>query len=153
MQPILQSTNDGYILKAGTYVFGDPCYSFSHDTTTWQDFCKKANFDKKINDVQLVSTPYSQAVWCSTYYGDGRYSAWLSKDISEKSNCFLGVDAGLLGFVPIADVELDSTYSENKKCCQIITLKVDCIVENIDGHLTLTTVSDNDIVLSVNTKD
>lgn len=149
MADILYTNNLHTVLKSGTYVFGDPCYSFSHSTTTWQEFCNQADFSK---DILFVKANNKQAVMCSTAFGDGMFDTWISKEISKKSHCTLPVDAGMLGFVLVSDVEYNSTYQKNNKVGQVVTLKEDCYLLNDNGIIRLYTISEDTLVLSVDTR-
>lgn len=138
--------NNVVTIAPGTYVLGDPCYSFSHDTVTWSEFCKENNYKENIN---IHSYDEKEALFCDTKYGDGRYYAYINIKNSTSAN--LGVDAGVLGLVPINHVEFGSSYSKNKKLGCIIKLEEECYVTNIDGVIEIRTVERNTILVSIDT--
>lgn len=81
-------------LAAGTYLIGDPCYAFDlHDdwldwlTDVWQgvDRDRLTILDGRINGMRIAAS--------RTAYGDGEYY--------DQDGHSYGVDAGLLGAVPV----------------------------------------------------
>jgi len=80
-------------LPAGKYYIGDPCYVFSDET--WDILC-----DKHLDSMSTgeIFEHNGQQLWShGTAYGDGVYS--------DQNGTEYGVDAGLLGIVPIALIE------------------------------------------------
>ncbi len=139
--------NNVVTIAPGTYVLGDPCYSFSHDTVTWSEFCKENNYKEKIN---IHSYDGKEALWCDTAYGDGTYRAMLN-NVAKKSSVKLGVDAGVLGLVPINHVEYGSSYSQYNKLGVVIKLEKECFVTNVRGVIEIRTLDQNIPLVSIDT--
>ncbi len=80
-------------LPAGKYFIGDPCYVFNDDT--WDTLCEKHLDAMSTGEIFEFN---GHQVWShSTAYGDGVYG--------DQNGAEYGVDAGLLGIVPIALIE------------------------------------------------
>ena len=82
---------------AGDYYVGDPCYAASHDTQTWSEYGE----DSRWFQDSILAYNADRTKWCvgvGTTYGDGVYT-------SEDVDFAFGVDAGLLGVVPVASAE------------------------------------------------
>ena len=82
-------------LQADTYFVGDPCYAFSHDTNTWDLIC---NYLGHKSDAYAVPVKNGYVHFGNTYIGDGSYQG--------SDGVEYGVDAGLIGVVPIDLVEV-----------------------------------------------
>jgi hypothetical protein len=93
------------MVPAGTYVLGDPCYSFRNHDNWLKIINSSDHFNNPIADIDGV-----KILAFSTQYGDGHY-------IGSDDFIYL-VDAGLIGLVPIAIVE-DLEYI--KGICNIVT--------------------------------
>lgn len=83
-------------LKAGTYYVGDPCHVFSDEV--WQELLQKTRFFKN----NFFEIDGYKGFASGTAYGDGIYVDNFGKEY--------GVDAGLLGVVPI---ELVKRFVDN----------------------------------------
>lgn len=122
-------------IMAGTYVFGDPCYCFSHVTTTWGTFCDQYN-DENVINVVTAHDDNSSAIMTNTAHGDGCYYVSFC-GIATSLFRELGVDSGLLGLVPKDCVELGCSLSRNNKLGQIITLTENAYFANDNGIITI----------------
>lgn len=109
------------IIKPGTYILGDPCYSFEYDD--WSAICDQTNcfenFTNTIYDGRYVLA-------FSTAYGDGSYRGTNGVEY--------GVDSGLIGLV-----EFDETkhaYDIERDDMSLITFKQETLVRNENGVMT-----------------
>ena len=127
-------------IPAGWYYIGDPCYAISHDTEgsqAWDAILTSANiFDDCIKGNWSGFEVYASP----TAYGDGVY-------IDQNAEYEFGVDAGLIGVIPVALVEhfegRNAAYALN-----LIEFEHDFIFETVQhenkglitiGHLRITT--------------
>lgn len=85
-----------YILPAGKYYIGDPCYVIRG--ANWQKVCDELEDGIYTN----LNHPFFMA---STAYGDGSY-------MDQEGNEY-GVDSGQLGAVPIALIETSVAQAES----------------------------------------
>jgi len=86
-----------YHMPAGTYYFGDPCYVIRE---TWTDVLEDTDFMEDFTNTQLVLRAGSTAHGDGTYMGNDRFSGHQ-----------FGVDAGLLGFVPVNEMTVSPEYA------------------------------------------
>jgi hypothetical protein len=87
-------------LPAGKYYIGDPCYVFNDET--WDTLIEKHWDSMRHGEIFELN---GQQLWMhSTKFGDGVYD--------DQNGTEYGVDAGLLGIVPIALIE-DPAGEEN----------------------------------------
>ena len=87
-------STQAYILPAGTYFIGDPCYMFSHDTPSWSEICKQSfNHENESLGGKLIPFNGRLIFTGNTAYGDGNYEG--------SDGYAYGVDAGILGATPI----------------------------------------------------
>lgn len=84
---------------------GDPCYVFSHDTTTWSDLVnqmfegshyEQTKFNVRVNDKHKLAI-------IPTEYGDGYYPG--------SNNTGYTVDSGTIGITPIEVFEKTSNLN------------------------------------------
>ena len=89
-------------IEPGDYWLSDPCYTIKDED--WLPWLEACNFREEDNLVGVIPGTNFSAVGFRTAWGDGVYplekAEWRSyvdgwKDVAE-----LGVDAGLIGFVP-----------------------------------------------------
>lgn len=93
-QRFCDERGDVVVMPAGEYVLGDPCYSFHGERDKqWTDWLNIADF--KNASVLVGSIDGYTILGLGTMYGDGAYSTTLS------SGFVVGVDAGLVGLVPV----------------------------------------------------
>jgi hypothetical protein len=119
-EPTLTAT-----LPPGDYVIGDPCYSIPD--AEWDAWLEAADYTNDHDDHILAAEVNGRlCVGVYTAYGDGSY-----KD--QDGNEF-GVDAGLIGLVPVEVAEKNSVGEDRR----IITLPFETDVEAaIDGVISL----------------
>lgn len=94
--------------------FGDPCYVVPEDQ--WSFFCDRMFAFEKRNEhlgrhyvAQVTDEAYGLPFYCwSTAWGDGSYQLQLNGD----KVASLGVDAGLLGAIPMSLIKRWGTESE-----------------------------------------
>jgi hypothetical protein len=83
-------------VPAGRYWVGDPCYSVPNDL--WMDWLEAADYTFPGREHVLAARINGQiAVGVATKYGDGSYMDEQGREY--------GVDAGLLGVVPVEVAE------------------------------------------------
>ena len=80
-------------LPAGKYIVGDPCYSMG-DHENWISWLERADYRNQ-KTILEAKTPNGIAAGVSTMHGDGVYRGI-------DGNLY-GVDAGLIGVVPLLD--------------------------------------------------
>ena len=90
-------------IEPGEYWLSDPAYTIDEDWLPWLEAC---NFREEDNLVGKIPGTDFYAVGFRTAWGDGVYS--LEKDGEDVAE--LGVDAGLIGFVPCEYGGEDSLY-------------------------------------------
>jgi len=79
-----------YIIPAGKYWLGDPCYVIQ--SKDWLHFCNEYSFNDTENNAYLTLPDNTPVLAFSTYHGDGHY-------IDQHGNEY-PVDAGLIGLIP-----------------------------------------------------
>ena len=140
------ANNSFEVNVSGPYYVGDPCYCFSHDTTTWSEFCD--SMDKSCQGIFTNKNRSKSIIGLSTMYGDGCYGGVVKSVMHE-----FPVDAGILGIVPMADVEVGSSFTQNNKLGCIIFLDEGSVVSRSkDGEFTIT-CSNGDVLVSIFTGD
>ncbi|NLK64953.1 MAG: hypothetical protein GX289_07650 [Tissierellia bacterium] len=86
-------------MKTGKYYIGDPCYVVE-DQNDWIKLLEDTNYFENKNQSYK-----GQPIYCGgTAYGDGCYE-------SNKGKCY-GVDAGLLGIMPVEVIDIPETEAE-----------------------------------------
>jgi len=101
-------------MKAGIYYIGDPCYLFDQ---SWQKILDETNY---LKDGEHII--FGETVFCgSTAYGDG-----CCKDNFGRR---YGVDAGLVGILPVSLLDIDKKVSreevKNSDYMHIVEMKED----------------------------
>ena len=85
-------------IPAGDYWLSDPCYTIKdEDWIPWLEACNYREEDNLIGNIP--GTNFS-AVGFRTSWGDGVYPLQKEDGYNWKDVAELGVDAGLIGFVP-----------------------------------------------------
>ena len=91
METITERRRVGKVsMPAGTYIVGDPCYSISDER--WMEWLERANYEN--SDILEAELDGYKCLGLGTMYGDGMYR--------DNEGHVYGVDAGLIGLVPIA---------------------------------------------------
>ena len=84
-----------FTLDAGDYWLGDPCYVIKDED--WLPWLKACFFETETNLAGEIPGTEHEAVGFATSYGDGVYPYTVNgEEVFE-----LGVDAGMIGFVPV----------------------------------------------------
>ena len=111
-------------LPAGKYYIGDPCYVIDDDK--WSDFCDilfKGNGGSRNDEVtDFEGHPMFAS---GTAYGDGSYEG--------SDGVVYGVDAGLIGIVPVALIKKRG-ISEARRLGSIVTFKKPFEAYKDDAH-------------------
>jgi hypothetical protein len=99
-----------HIFEAGIYAIGDPCYFISNDV--WDDLIEETgcfglddpSVNKKMTNWDNGAYQYKGKKCFSfgTRYGDGAYPL----SMNGKTLAILGVDAGMIGIMPVKCVDL-----------------------------------------------
>lgn len=92
-----------FIIPAGTYRIGDPCYSLPDHL--WSDFCDEIREGEDADKPVAVSFKGHPLVTFVTMYGDGTYYDEQRRDYS--------VDTGLIAAVPVEFPNLKPEHSYN----------------------------------------
>ena len=83
-------THESFIVPAGTYWLGDPCYSIPK--SEWREWLEAANYTTTENlEASLGTGKY--AIGLHTAYGDGLYEGTKGRRFA--------VDSGLIGLVDV----------------------------------------------------
>jgi hypothetical protein len=86
----MMTSYKSYIVPAGKYWLGDPCYIIKDQD--WLHFCNEHSFNETEFNSCVALSDGTPVLAFSTYYGDGCYS-------DQHGNSY-PVDAGLIGLVP-----------------------------------------------------
>ena len=90
-----QTVEEIVTLDAGDYWLGDPCYVIRDED--WMPWLEATGYQTETNLVGNIPGTDHSAVGFQTAFGDGIYPYTVNgKEVFE-----LGVDAGLIGFVPV----------------------------------------------------
>ena len=123
-------------VPAGSYVLGDPCYSFP-DHDEWMELLESCEyFNAPIGTVRKVNV-----VAFSTRWGDGRYRGTDGNSYA--------VDAGLIGLVPVEALRSDAD-SLRDDLCTVVTFDkpTKCYTDGEGklrfGHITIDTDPQDD---------
>ena len=105
----MQNNVEELLLTAGRYYIGDPCYAFNRED--WEELLESTDYFQNANPFELRGRSF---VAFNTDFGDGDYKG------SDGFN--YGVDAGLIGAIPIELVD-------KEKLADIVKFKLGRIVE------------------------
>ena len=131
--PLQKGNSMQITLPAGEYYVGDPCYSVSHDaegSEAWDAILTSSNiFDDRIkgswNGFDVIAS--------RTAYGDGVYT-------DQNDEYEFGVDAGLIGVIPVALVE-HFAGRNSAQALHKVTFDRDFVFESVqrdnDGIITI----------------
>lgn len=112
-------------MPAGTYRLGDPCYSVP--SKRWLEWLESANYLTAYEKL-LADLDGKPVLGFATKYGDGEYPG---------SDGFrYGVDAGLIGLVPVEVADRDDLYG-NEPPWTVVTFEEEVLCTR-DEHGTLT---------------
>jgi hypothetical protein len=82
-------------LDAGEYWLGDPCYVIRDED--WMPWLEATDYQTETNLIGEIPGSEHEAVGFQTSFGDGVYPFTINgEEVFE-----LGVDAGMIGFVPV----------------------------------------------------
>ena len=95
-------------LDAGEYWLGDPCYVIKDEH--WVPWLEECSFETETNLVGDIPGTEHGAVGFATSFGDGVYPYLVNGEEVDE----LGVDAGMIGFVPVE-------YNEKPKYQDLVT--------------------------------
>lgn len=90
------------VMPAGEYFIGDPCYSVPDEH--WIPWLEAAEYQSVDTYALAATIDGHPVVGLGTAYGDGEYA-------DDEGNLY-GVDAGLIGLVPVA---LGTRYSDTRR--------------------------------------
>lgn len=113
-------------LKKGKYYIGDPCYIFGD---SWIDVLEKTNY---FDNGEILKLYGKKCAAGNTAYGDGTYRDNYGREY--------GVDAGLIGIMPVSLLSIDKEYTISKinkeKGMHIVEFKEDFEVSINKGIFT-----------------
>ena len=82
-------------LDAGDYWLGDPCYVIRDED--WMPWLEETDYTNETNLIGKIPGSEHEAVGFATSFGDGVYPFTIDgEEVFE-----LGVDAGMIGFIPV----------------------------------------------------
>jgi len=116
-----------YIIPAGKYWLGDPCYIIRDKD--WLHFCNKYSFNDAEGNHCVTLQDNISVLAFSTYHGDGCY-------LDQHGNSY-PVDAGLIGLVPWEYTEKFTENFTEKDSTEYLTLSN--VVEFTEDTLCFTT--------------
>lgn len=117
-----------YIVPAGKYWLGDPCYIIKdHD---WLHFCNEHSFNETEVNSCITLSDGTPVLAFSTYHGDGYY-------LDQHGNQYC-VDAGLIGLVPWEYTEkfTEKDSTEYFSLSNVVDFTEDTLCFTADGILT-----------------
>ena len=118
-------------LPAGTYWLGDPCYVVGEPHESWLKLVDAFyGEDKDIphTEIRVVELNGQKMVWSNTNYGDGVY--WGTNGFN------YGVDAGLLGIVPVDLIHPDSSENgSDRELGAIVEFTEDVVIERLENSI------------------
>ena len=106
-----------FTMPAGQYYFGDPCYVINEG---WSKLLEDTDFMEDFSTTERVLRAFPTA------YGDGTYSG----RVIFSGNRF-PVDAGLLGFVPVDEMEVST--QDAKRMGALVTMPEPFVFEAEGG--------------------
>lgn len=112
---------DTYLVKAGSYVLGDPCYAFGNDDHgKWIALLESCDY---FGDSAIGSSDgKDQVLSFGTFYGDGNYPSNIGK--------MFAVDAGMIGLVPL---EYADRIPEDDETLNCVVTFVEDVIASTDG--------------------
>lgn len=125
MANLLETNAKGftYKLAAGSYYIGDPCYVIGKNHADWCSILDASDYFKK----PFTNEKQQTAVAFNTAYGDGEYT--------DKAGRQYGVDAGLIGAVPVEMLEVSVEEINKRKLGHIISFSTPFTCEESNGVL------------------
>lgn len=122
-------------LPAGQYFVGDPCYALQGDNDdTWGDLVDQFYENENKRGGRKLVHKGQDMFWANTAYGDGTYPDQFGHKY--------GVDAGLIGAVPVAIAS--TSLDEMKRLGQVVDFAAPFVCFGKDGiihlgHITIDT--------------
>ena len=124
-------------LPAGEYYIGDPCYVFDEE---WSDFCDLL-FENDVFEWKGQKVFVHQTAW-----GDGTYPLMENESIMVSN---LGVDAGVIGALPVSLVE----RKIDERLSKVVTFEEPFVPYYEDGAFYFRGATTNKILYSILTSD
>ena len=117
-----------YIVPAGKYWLGDPCYIIKDKD--WLHFCNQHSFNDTEGNPSVALHDNTLVLAFSTYHGDGHY-------LDQHGNSY-AVDAGLIGLVPWEYTEkfTEKDSTEYFSLSNVVEFTEDTLCFTADGILT-----------------
>lgn len=110
-----------HTFPAGKYYIGDPCYAIAN--ADWMEVLDQSDFFEKNDGIFFYK---GQTCWAhGTAYGDGEYG-------DNRGNSY-GVDAGLIGIMPVTACDKDTLFHVGLDGGNIINFNKDFRVWEGDG--------------------
>lgn len=124
----MTATYKSYIVPAGKYWLGDPCYVIR--SNDWLQFCNEYSWQEDKDNSSVTLENGINVLAFSTYYGDGCYNDQHGNEFS--------VDAGLIGLVPHEYLENDfeSNSTTYAHLGTVVEFSEDTLCFTVDGILT-----------------
>lgn len=124
----MTATYKSYIVPAGKYWLGDPCYIIKDNQ--WLNFCNELSLQEDKGNCFVPLEEEVKVLAFCTYHGDGCY-------LDQHGNSY-PVDAGLIGLIPWEYTEkfTEKDSTEFLSLSNIVEFTEDTLCFTADGILT-----------------
>lgn len=123
-------TSESITVPAGTYYVGDPCYTAGQDDYAWQKWCNTVPDNGEVLAATYNGFP---VIGLHTAHGDGTFY--------DADGFEYGVDAGMIGVVPVELIEKMGVEVDSRDYGQIVEfLEETKLVRHSDGVLEIGTI-------------
>ena len=124
----MTTTYKSYIVPAGKYWLGDPCYIIKD--SHWLQFCNEFSIGENEGNTYITLEDNTKILAFSTYHGDGYY-------LDQHGNGY-AVDAGLIGLIPWSYTEKFSKKDSTEyfSLSNVVEFAEETLCFTTDGILT-----------------
>lgn len=121
----IDPASESITVPAGIYYVGDPCYTAGQDDNAWQKWCNAVP-----DNGELLAATYNgfPVIGLHTAHGDGTYN--------DSDGYEYGVDAGMIGIVPVELIEKMGVQVDSSDYGRIVEFTEETqLVRHSDGVL------------------